>query len=47
VFGAGTYFIIKLMGHEPHPGESGPSRGESGRAGQSISPVPADVALAE
>jgi cytochrome bd ubiquinol oxidase subunit I len=47
VFGAGTWFIIKLMGHEPHPGESGPSRGEAGRAGQSISPVPADVALAE
>jgi cytochrome d ubiquinol oxidase subunit I len=47
VFGAGTYFIIKLMGHEPHPGESGPSRGESGRAGQSISPIAADVALAE
>ncbi|KAB7648613.1 cytochrome ubiquinol oxidase subunit I [Polymorphobacter fuscus] len=28
VFGAGTYFIIKLMGHEPHPGEEGPTRGQ-------------------
>lgn len=27
VFGAGTYFIIKLMDHEPHPGERGPDRG--------------------
>jgi cytochrome d ubiquinol oxidase subunit I len=27
VFGAGTYFIIKLMGHEPHPGELGPDHG--------------------
>ncbi|GGE05478.1 cytochrome ubiquinol oxidase subunit I [Polymorphobacter glacialis] len=28
VFGAGTWFIIKLMGHEPHPGETGPTRGQ-------------------
>ncbi len=28
VFGAGTWFIIKLMGHEPHPGEQGPARGQ-------------------
>ena len=28
VFGAGTWFIIKLMGHEPHPGEQGPMRGQ-------------------
>ncbi len=26
VFGTGTAFILKLMGHSPHPGESGPSR---------------------
>ncbi len=32
VFGAGTWFIMKLMGHEPHPGESGPTRGEPARA---------------
>ena len=28
VFGAGTWFIIRLMGHEPHPGEQGPTRGQ-------------------
>lgn len=28
IFGAGTWFIIKLMGHEPHPGEQGPMRGQ-------------------
>ncbi len=31
VFGVGTWFIIKLMGHEPHPGETGPTRGEAPR----------------
>jgi len=30
VFGAGTWFILKLMGHEPHPGEQGPPRGTAG-----------------
>ena len=28
VFGTGTAFILRLMGHSPHPGESGPTRGE-------------------
>lgn len=27
VFGVGTWFILKLMGHEPVPGEQGPMRG--------------------
>ncbi len=27
VFGTGTAFILKLMGHSPHPGETGPTRG--------------------
>ncbi len=48
VFGVGTWFIIKLMGHEPHPGESGPTRGDSGRAGLAINPpIGTDTALAE
>ncbi len=33
VFGVGTWFILKLMGHEPHPGEAGPTRGDASRAG--------------
>ena len=28
VFGTGTAYILKLMGHSPHPGETGPTRGE-------------------
>jgi len=28
VFGIGTLFILRLMGHSPHPGERGPSRGD-------------------
>ncbi len=28
VFGTGTAFILKLMGHSPHPGETGPARGD-------------------
>ncbi len=48
VFGVGTWFIIKLMGHEPHPGESGPTRGDSGRAGLAINaPIGTETALAE
>ncbi len=31
VFGTGTWFILKLMGHSPHPGESGPARGDMTR----------------
>jgi cytochrome d ubiquinol oxidase subunit I len=48
VFGVGTWFIVRLMGHEPHPGESGPTRGDAGRAGLSINPpIGSDTALAE
>jgi cytochrome d ubiquinol oxidase subunit I len=48
VFGAGTFFIVKLMGHEPHPGETGPTRGDAGRAGLAINPpIGAEPALAE
>jgi cytochrome d ubiquinol oxidase subunit I len=47
VFGVGTWFIIKLMGHEPHPGETGPMRGEITRAaGLTPGAVP-EIALAE
>jgi cytochrome d ubiquinol oxidase subunit I len=49
VFGVGTWFIIKLMGHEPHPGESGPTHGEVTRAA-GLTPgagIDADVILAE
>ena len=28
VFGTGTAYILKLMGHSPHPGETGPTRGD-------------------
>ncbi|MBC7521657.1 MAG: cytochrome ubiquinol oxidase subunit I [Sandarakinorhabdus sp.] len=49
VFGAGTWFIIRLMGHEPHPGEAGPTRGDSGRAGGLAinPPIGTETALAE
>ncbi|MFZ4111185.1 MAG: cytochrome ubiquinol oxidase subunit I [Polymorphobacter sp.] len=47
VFGIGTWFIIKLMGHEPHPGTTGPMRGEITRAaGLTPGAVP-EIALAE
>jgi cytochrome d ubiquinol oxidase subunit I len=39
VFGVGIWFILKLMGHEPHPGESGPSRDDPTRAA-GITPLP-------
>jgi cytochrome d ubiquinol oxidase subunit I len=39
VFGVGIWFILKLMGHEPHPGESGPSRGDPTRTA-GITPLP-------
>ena len=28
VFGTGTAFILRLMAHSPHPGETGPTRGQ-------------------
>jgi len=39
VFGAGTGFILKLMGGSPHPGERGPSRDETTRTA-GITPLP-------
>ena len=44
VFGAGTWFIIKLMSHEPHPGEAGPARGDVTRT---AGITPAQSAMAE
>ncbi|TRW16648.1 cytochrome ubiquinol oxidase subunit I [Glacieibacterium frigidum] len=39
VFGVGTWFIVKLMGHAPHPGETGvPQGGPTRTAG--ITPAP-------
>lgn len=32
VFGAGVYYILKLMSHSPHRGEEGPERGQPVRA---------------
>jgi cytochrome d ubiquinol oxidase subunit I len=31
-FGAGTYYVLKLMGHPPHRGEEGPQRDQPMRA---------------
>ncbi|MDP1841530.1 MAG: cytochrome ubiquinol oxidase subunit I, partial [Reyranella sp.] len=39
VFGAGVFYILKLMGHPPHRGEEGPDRGEPVRAA-GITPSP-------
>ena len=39
VFGVGVWFILKLMDHEPHPGESGPPRGDVTRTA-GITPAP-------
>ena len=49
VFGVGTWFIVRLMGHEPHPGEAGPSRGEPTHAAFPVPGVslPAAPAMAE
>jgi cytochrome d ubiquinol oxidase subunit I len=49
VFGVGTWFILKLMGHEPHPGERGPTRGDVTRTA-GITPaaqINPDAVLAE
>jgi len=40
VFGAGVFYILKLMSHPPHRGEQGPNRGEPVRAA-GITPSPA------
>ena len=39
VFGAGVFYILKLMNHPPHRGELGPNRGEPVRAA-GITPSP-------
>ena len=38
VFGTGTAYILKLMGHSPQPGETGPTRGDVTRTA-GITPV--------
>jgi cytochrome d ubiquinol oxidase subunit I len=45
VFGAGVYYILKLMAHPPHHGETGPDAAMPARAA-GITPAPA-VAQAE
>jgi len=40
VFGAGVHYILKLMSHSPHRGETGPERDQPVRAG-GITPAPA------
>jgi len=40
VFGAGVFYILKLMSHPPHRGEAGPERGQPVRAA-GITPSPA------
>ncbi|HEX9325696.1 MAG TPA: cytochrome ubiquinol oxidase subunit I [Reyranella sp.] len=39
VFGAGVFYILRLMGHSPHRGEEGPERGQPVRAA-GITPSP-------
>ncbi len=39
VFGTGIWFILRLMGHSPHPGERGPSQDETTRTA-GITPLP-------
>jgi cytochrome d ubiquinol oxidase subunit I len=39
VFGVGTWFIIRLLGHEPHPGESGVPQNQTTRTA-GITPAP-------
>ena len=40
VFGAGIFYILRLMSHPPHRGEAGPERGQPVRAA-GITPSPA------
>jgi cytochrome d ubiquinol oxidase subunit I len=40
VFGAGVFYILRLMSHSPHPGEEGPERGQPVRAA-GLTPSPA------
>jgi cytochrome d ubiquinol oxidase subunit I len=39
VFGAGIFYILRLMGHAPHVDEPGPERGQPVRAA-GITPAP-------
>jgi len=38
VFGVGTWYIVKLMGHPPHPGETGPADAPVRTAGITAAP---------
>jgi cytochrome d ubiquinol oxidase subunit I len=40
VFGAGVFYVLRLMSHSPHRGEEGPERGKPVRAA-GITPAPA------
>ena len=40
VFGAGIFYILRLMSHSPHPGEEGPERDQPVRAA-GLTPSPA------
>lgn len=42
VFGAGVYYVLKLMSHAPHPGESGPAADKPIRAA-GLTPGPAQA----
>lgn len=42
VFSAGAFYLLRLMGQPPHPGEEGPREGEPIRAA-GITPAPALV----
>ena len=43
VFGAGTYYVVKLMGHAPTPAEKGPAEEQPVRAA-GLTPGPAQPA---
>jgi cytochrome d ubiquinol oxidase subunit I len=47
VFGVGTWFIIKLMGSEPYPGETGPSPEQASDVGSLPPDAPFGFQLAE
>jgi cytochrome d ubiquinol oxidase subunit I len=41
VFSIGTFYILKLMGHAPYPGEPGPEREIGPHRAAGITPAPA------
>jgi cytochrome d ubiquinol oxidase subunit I len=47
VFGLGSWFIIRLMGHEPGPDEQGPSRDQAADVGSLPPDAPFGFQLAE